>query len=68
MEHVLYYNCSKGNGTLSFKTLGWGLKTLNPLLVGVVGRAIIMYPTGVVGARRRKSSGAKKKSFQNYLT
>lgn len=68
MVYVLYYNCSKGNGTLSFKTLGWGLKTLNPFLVGVVDRAIIMYPTGVVGARRRKSSGAKKKSFQNYLT
>lgn len=68
MEYVLYYNCSKGNGTLSYKTLEWGLKTLNPFLVGVVGRVIIMYPTGVVGARRRKSSGAKKKSFQNYLT
>ena len=52
MKYVLYYNCSKGNGTLSFKTLEWGLKTLTPFLVGVVGRAIIMYPTGVVGARR----------------
>lgn len=44
MKHVLYYNCSKGNGTLSFKTLEWGLKTLNPLLVGVVDRAIISIP------------------------
>ena len=68
MEYVLYYNCSKGNGTLSFKTLEWGLKTLNPLLGRRSGSRHNQYPTGVVGARRRKSSGAKKKRFQNYLT